>query len=31
LAKQKRKTVSKSLTQFYATVIISFCYYATEN
>ena len=29
--KIKRKTVSKSLTQLYATVIISFCYYATEN
>ena len=26
-----RKTASNSLTQLYATAIISFCYYATEN
>jgi len=31
LGKKKRKPASNSLTQFYATVIILFCCYATEN
>ena len=29
--KKKRKSALNSLKQSYVTVIISFCYYATEN